>query len=88
MDLCLARDTCGFAEEEDNGGGGADAAKSGPTLCGGVINSCCYVIQWHHAWGEKVGVGSVRHQLQIIDGKKTLGILIGENVGLYGGAGF
>ena len=42
--LCLTRDPYVFAEEGDDGGGGADAATSGPYLCGGVIDSCCYVL--------------------------------------------
>ena len=33
---------------------------------------------------EKLDVGDVCHQLQVIDGQKTLGILIGENVGSNG----
>ena len=69
----------------NNGGGGADAATLGPALCGSVVNFCCYVLQWRHAWGEEVEVGDVRRQLHIIDGQKPLGIFISENVGLYGG---
>ena len=87
MDLCLTRDTCGFAEEGGNGGGGVDAVASGPAaLYGGVINSCCYELQWSHAWGQKVEVGDVRLQIQVIDGLNPLGILTGDNVGVYGGA--
>ena len=44
MDLCVTRDPYGFAEEVADGGGGADAATLGPYLCGGVIDSCCYVL--------------------------------------------
>ena len=31
-------------------------------------------------------VGDVYHQLYIIDGKKPLGVLVGEDAGSYGGA--
>ena len=86
MDLFLTRDPYGFAEEGNNGGSGANAATLGPYLCGGVVDSYCNVIQWRHAWGQNVEVGNVRHQLQVVDGKKPLGILIGENVDSYGGA--
>ena len=86
MDLFLACDPCGFAEEGADGGGSSDAATLGPALYGGVIDSCCYLLQWRHVLGEKVEVGDVRRQIQVIDGQKPLGILIGENVGSYGGA--
>ena len=66
--ICLARDPCGFKEEGGNGGGSADAATFGPALCGGVVDSCCYVLQWRHFWGEKVEVVDVCLQLQVIDG--------------------
>ena len=46
------------------------------------------MIQWRHAWGEKVEVGNVCRQLQVVDGVKPLGILIDKNVGSYGGSGF
>ena len=36
--------------------------------------------------GGNVEVGDVCRQLQVIDGQKPLGILVGENVGLYGDA--
>ena len=68
MDLFLACDPCGFAEEGADGGGSSDAATLGPALCGSVVDSCCYVIQWRHAWGEKVEVGNVCRQLQAVDG--------------------
>ena len=56
---CLIRDPCGFTEEGADGGDGAEASMSVPTLCDGVVNSCCYVLQWRHVWGEKVEVGNV-----------------------------
>ena len=31
-------------------------------------------------------MGDVYRQLQVVDGLKPLGIIIGENFGLYGGA--
>ena len=86
MNLGLLRDPCGFAEEGSNGGGSADTSTSVPALCGVVIDSCCYVIQWHHAWGKNVEVVDVCYQLPVIDGQKPLGVLVGEDVGLYGGA--
>ena len=79
-------DPCGFSEEGADGGGGADTATTGPAICNGVVNPCFYVLLWRHAWGEKVEVGDVRRQLQFIDGKKPLWILIGENVRSYVGA--
>ena len=86
MRLFLTLDPCGFAEEGADDGGGADASTSGPALCGGVIDSCFSLLQWRHAWGEKVEVGDVCRQLQVIDGQKPLAILSGDNVDSYGGA--
>ena len=79
-------DTCGFTEEGSNGVSGADAAMLVPALCGSVVHSCSFLLQWRHAWGEKVEVGDVNRQFQVIDGQKPLGIIIGENVGSYGSA--
>ena len=68
MDLPLAHDSCGLAEEGSDVGGGSDAVALGPDLCGSVVDSCSDVIYRRHAWDEKVEVGNVRRQLHIVDG--------------------
>ena len=80
------RDPCVFFEEGGDVGGGADTSTTGPYLCSSIVKPCYNVLEWRHAWEEKVEVGDVRHQLQVIDGQKPVGILIGENVDLHGSA--
>ena len=36
--------------------------------------------------GQKCGGGHVFRQLQVIDGKNSFWVLVGEDTGLYGGA--
>ena len=42
--------------------------------------------KWRHTWGKKVEVSDVCRQIQVVDGLKPLGVLIGENFGFYGSA--
>ena len=66
MDLCLTYYPSGFSEEGADGSSCADAAKTGPALCGGVVHPCGDVFEWRHAWGEQVQVGDVRCQIEVI----------------------
>ena len=36
--------------------------------------------------GKNAEVGNVRHQLQVIDGQRSFWVIVGEDVGSYGGA--
>ena len=56
MDLRLTGYLCGFLEEGADGSSCADAAITGPALCGGVVHPCGDVFEWRHAWGEQVQV--------------------------------
>ena len=86
MDLRLKGYPCGFSEEGADGGNCSDAATMGPAFYGGVFHPCGDMFKWRHAWGKQVQVGDLRCQLEVIDGYKSIGILICENVGPYGGA--
>ena len=59
----MTGDPCGFLEEVDDGSGCADTATKFPSLCSGVVHPCGDVLEWLHAWGEKVEVCNVRRQI-------------------------
>ena len=86
MDLCLTCYPSGFSEVGADVGSYSYAALTGPSLCGSVVHPCGDVFKWRHVWGEQVQVGNVRCQLEVVDGEESVGILICENVGSYGGA--
>ena len=86
MDLGLTCYPCEFSVDGDHDSSCDDAATTGPTFCGGVVHPFGDVFEWRHAWGKQVQVGDVRCQLEVVDGEESVGILIRENVGSYGGA--
>ena len=86
MDLRLTGYPSGFSEEGANGGSCANAAPTVPALFSGVFHPRGDVFEWLRVWGEQVQVGYVCCQLEVIDGEESVGILIRDNVGLYGSA--
>ena len=86
MDARLVRDPYCLAEEGGSGGGGAEAVAAGPYLCRCIVDTRLDVLGGRHVGGEKVEVGYVWRELQVINCQKYLVFFVCENFFSYGSA--